>query len=75
MGQLRRPRRVTDETVRETIAFARDCCDRDAMGIAATTEGIKGQDVRDPQVAAVERASARSPECRRRSNGCRARAG
>lgn len=36
------------------IAFALDCCDREAMGFVATTEGIKGEDVRDLMVAAVE---------------------
>ncbi len=36
------------------IAFALDCCDREAVGHIATTEGIKGEDVRDLMVAAVE---------------------
>ena len=36
------------------VAFALDCCDREAMGFVATTEGIKGEDVRDLMVAAVE---------------------
>jgi putative transposase len=36
------------------IAFALDCCDREAMGFVATTEGIKGEDVRDLMVTAVE---------------------
>jgi transposase InsO family protein len=35
-------------------AFALDCCDREAVGHVATTEGIKGEDVRDLMVAAVE---------------------
>ena len=36
------------------MAFALDCCDREAMGFVATTEGIKGEDVRDLMVTAVE---------------------
>ena len=36
------------------MAFALDCCDREAMGFVATTEGIKGEDVQDLMVAAVE---------------------
>ena len=37
------------------VAFALDCCDREAMAHVATTEGIKGEDVRDLMVVAVER--------------------
>jgi putative transposase len=36
------------------VAFALDCCDREIMGFVATTEGIKGEDVRDLMVTAVE---------------------
>jgi putative transposase len=36
------------------VAFALDCCDREAMAYVATTQGIKGEDVRDLMVAAVE---------------------
>jgi putative transposase len=36
------------------VAFALDCCDREAMSFVATTEGIKGEDVRDLMLAAVE---------------------
>ena len=36
------------------IAFALDCCDREALGFVATTEGIKGEDVQDLMIAAVE---------------------
>ncbi len=36
------------------VAFALDCCDREAMGHVVTTEGVKGEDVRDLMVAAVE---------------------
>ena len=36
------------------IAFALDCCDREAMGFVATTGGITAQDVRDLMVPAVE---------------------
>jgi putative transposase len=40
------------ETVR--VAFALDCCDRGALGYVATTEGIKGEDVCDLMLSAVE---------------------
>ena len=36
------------------VAFALDCCDREALGYVATTEGIKGEDVQDLMIAAVE---------------------
>ena len=36
------------------VAFALDCCDREAMSFLATTGGIRGEDVRDLMVAAVE---------------------
>jgi len=36
------------------VAFALDCCDREAMSFLATTRGITGEDVRDLMVAAVE---------------------
>jgi len=36
------------------VAFALDCCDREAMSFVATTAGITGEDVRDLIVAAVE---------------------
>jgi putative transposase len=36
------------------VAFALDCCDREAMSFVATTAGITGEDVRDLMVAAVE---------------------
>lgn len=36
------------------IAFALDCCDREAMGHVATTGGRKGEDVCDLMVTAVE---------------------
>lgn len=36
------------------VAFALDCCDREAMSHVATTEGIKGEDVRDLMVTAAE---------------------
>ena len=36
------------------IAFALDCCDREAMGFVATTGGITAEDVRDLMVATVE---------------------
>ena len=36
------------------VAFALDCCDREAIGHVATTEGIKGEDVCDLMVTAIE---------------------
>jgi putative transposase len=39
---------------RVRVAFALDCCDREAMSVVATTGGITGEDVRDLMVAAVE---------------------
>ncbi|WP_106428176.1 MULTISPECIES: IS3 family transposase [unclassified Methylobacterium] len=39
---------------RVRVAFALDCCDREAMSYVATTAGITGEDVRDLMVAAVE---------------------
>ena len=36
------------------VAFALDCCDREALAFVATTEGIKGEDVQDLMIAAVE---------------------
>ena len=36
------------------VAFALDCCDREAMSFLATTGGIRGEDVRDLMVTAVE---------------------
>ncbi len=35
-------------------AFALDCCDREVLSFLATTSGIRGEDVRDLMVAAVE---------------------
>jgi putative transposase len=37
------------------VAFALDCCDREAMGYVATTAGITAEDVRDLMVATIER--------------------
>jgi putative transposase len=39
---------------RVRVAFALDCCDREAMSFVATTRGIGGEEVRDLMVAAVE---------------------
>lgn len=36
------------------VAFALDCCDREAMGHVATTAGITAEDVRNLMVATVE---------------------
>jgi putative transposase len=39
---------------RVRVAFALDCCDREAMSFVESTGGITGEDVRDLMVAAVE---------------------
>ena len=36
------------------MAFALDCCDREAMGHVATTDSITAEDIRDLMVATVE---------------------
>ena len=43
-----------DNGERVRVAFALDCCDREAMSFVATTSGITGEDVRDLMVADVE---------------------
>jgi putative transposase len=43
-----------DNGERVRVAFALDCCDREAMSFLATTSGVSGEDVRDLMVAAVE---------------------
>ncbi|HEY0909523.1 MAG TPA: IS3 family transposase, partial [Bradyrhizobium sp.] len=44
-----------DNGERVRVAFALDCCDREAMSFVATTGGIGSGDVRDLMLAAVER--------------------
>jgi len=36
------------------VAFALDCCDREVLGHVATLKGIKGEDVQDLMMTAVE---------------------
>src|SRR5262249_60796210 len=43
-----------DNGERVRVAFALDCCDREAMSFLATTSGVTGEDVRDLILAAVE---------------------
>jgi putative transposase len=43
-----------DNREKVRVAFALDCCDREAMGHVATTKGIKAEDIRDLMVTAVE---------------------
>ena len=43
-----------DDGEKVRVAFALDCCDREVLGFVATTEGIKGEDVQDLMIAAVE---------------------
>jgi putative transposase len=58
-----------DNGAKVRVAFALDCCDREAMSFLATTGGIRGEDVRDLMVAAVEYRFGRSIACRLPSNG------
>jgi putative transposase len=37
------------------IAFALDCCDREAISWVATTGGINSSDIRDLMIESVER--------------------
>jgi hypothetical protein len=43
-----------DNCEKVRVAFALDCCDREAISFVATTEGINGEDVRDLMTVAVE---------------------
>jgi len=43
-----------DNKEKVRVAFALDCCDREAIALVATTEGIKSQDVQDLVITAVE---------------------
>lgn len=43
-----------DNADKVRVAFALDCCDREAIGHVATTAGVKGEDVRDLMVTVVE---------------------
>lgn len=43
-----------DNAEKVRVAFALDCCDREALAFVATTEGVKAEDVRDLMVTAVE---------------------
>src|SRR5262249_31931417 len=52
IGRHPRPDGKLVERVR--VAFALDCCDREAMSFLATTSGVSGEDVRDLMLAAVE---------------------
>jgi putative transposase len=43
-----------DNREKVRVAFALDCCDREAIAHVATTEGIKSEDVQDLVIIAVE---------------------
>src|SRR5262249_30982217 len=58
-----------DNGERVRVAFALDCCDREAMSFLATTGGIAGEDVRDLMRLPSSTGSARSIACPSRSNG------
>ena len=44
-----------DNGERVRIAFALDCCDREAISWVATTGGIEASDIRDLMIESVER--------------------
>lgn len=44
-----------DNREKVRVAFALDCCDREAIAHVATTEGIKSEDVQDLVITAVEK--------------------
>ena len=48
------PRIGCDNGEKVRVAFALDCCDSEAIAHVATTEGIKGEDVRDLIITAVQ---------------------
>ena len=58
-----------DNGERVRVAFALDCCDREAMSFLATTAGITGEDVRDLMVRPSSIDSEGSIACRSPSNG------
>jgi putative transposase len=43
-----------DNAEKVRVAFALDCCDREAISYVATTSGIRAEDVQDLMVAAIE---------------------
>ncbi len=57
-----------DNGERVRVAFALDCCDREAMSFLATTRGVSGEDIRDLMVSSI--ASGWSIACRSPSSGC-----
>ena len=58
-------RHLKEPGVAARVAFALDCCAREAIGHVATTEGIKGEDVCDLMVTAVEHRSGKLIEYER----------
>ena len=50
-----------DNGERVRVAFALDCCDREAMSFLATTSGVSGEDVRDFMIASGWSIACRSP--------------
>lgn len=58
-----------DNGERVRVAFALDCCDREAMSFLATTSGVSGEDVRDLMLAAVEHRFGLIIACRSPSSG------
>jgi putative transposase len=45
---------LKDSVQKVRVAFALDCCDREAKSFLATTGGVTGEDVRYLMLAAVE---------------------
>jgi putative transposase len=58
-----------DNKEEPSVAFALDCCDREAIAHVATTGGIKSEDVQDPVITAVENRSGLINILRSQSNG------
>jgi putative transposase len=52
-GSLATRQIAGDDKEKDSVALALDCRDRAATGHAATTEGIKGENIRDLMVIAV----------------------
>jgi putative transposase len=51
------------------VAFALDCCDREAISYVATTEGIKSTDAQDLAILAVEKRFGLVNTCQKPSSG------
>jgi hypothetical protein len=68
-GHAGRIPQTTGQAPNVSKTMGAEMMDQEAMGFVATTEGIKGEGVRDLMVTAVELDSVRSIDRRRLSNG------